>query len=161
VAQALHFSLGATLSSDKAEQAHISLLYSSMWIAQDQPQYFNYDLTAGRHIDVQVNPSSGDADLYVGTYDDGILYSSYEPGGAVDSIAFDTPKTDWYSFIVYGYTNAMYNLTLNRSAFAQAVTDKITPTLSLPGGGPPTQIGLPSAPVETPTFPVYLPFVQR
>lgn len=147
--------------SDEAEQAHINLLYSNMWVTQDQAQYFNYDLTAGQHVDVQVNPSSGDADLYAGTYDDGILYSSYESGSAVDSIAFDTPKTDWYSFIVYGYTNAMYNLTLNRLVFAQAVTDKITPTLSLPGGGPPTQIGLPSAPVETPTFPVYLPLIRR
>jgi hypothetical protein len=147
--------------SDEAEQAHINLLYPNMWIAQDQTQCFNYDLTTGQHVEAHVNPASGDADLYVGTYDDGILYSSYEPGSVVDSIAFDTPKTDWYSFIVYGYTSAMYNLTLNRLVFAQGVTSKITPTLSLPSGGPPTQIGLPSAPVETRIFPVYLPLVQR
>ncbi len=151
--------------SDQAEQAHINLLYANMWIAQDQAQIFNYDLSAGQHIAVQVNPASGDADLYVGTYDDGMLYSSYQSGSAVESLVFDAPKTDWYSFIAYGYTNAMYNLAINRSAALQTpqgVTDKITPTLHLPSGGPPTQIGLPSAPVEAaPTFPVYLPLIQR
>jgi hypothetical protein len=150
--------------SDKAEQAHINLLYPNMWIAQDQTQCFNYDLTVGQHVDAQLNPASGDADLYVGTYDDGILYSSYESGSVVDALAFDAPKTDWYSFIAYGYTNAMYNLSVNRSVYVQApqwATSKITPTLSFPSGGPPTQIGLPSAPVETPYFPVHLPLVQR
>ncbi|MBN1888119.1 MAG: IPT/TIG domain-containing protein [Thermoflexales bacterium] len=149
--------------SDKAEQAHINLLYANMWIAQDQTQCFNYDLTAGQHIQAQLNPASGDADLYVGTYDDGILYSSCQAGSAAESLAFDAPKTDWYSFIAYGYTNAMYNLAINRSALlqSQGLTDKITPTLNLPAGGPPTQMGLPHAPVETPNFPLYLPLIQR
>lgn len=150
--------------SDEAKQAHINLLFPNMWVAQNQTQIFNYDLAAGQTVNTQVNPTSGDPDLYVGTYDAGILYSSYEEGNATELINFTVPKTDWYSFIVYGYSNAMYNLTINRSASlqsSQGTTSKITPLFYIPGGGPPTQIGLPSAPVETANFPVFLPFIRR
>jgi hypothetical protein len=150
--------------SDEAGQANINLLHPNMWISQGQAQCFNYDLTAGQPVAVQATPASGDVDLYIGTADAGILYASNQSGGAVEAVAFDTPKTDWYSFIVYGYTGAMYNLTINRSAAlrsAQGVTSKVTPPLRLPRSGPPTQIGLPSAPVGTPNFPIYLPLIRR
>jgi len=148
--------------SDEAAQAHINLLYANMWIAQDQTQSFNYDLTTGQHVEIQVAPASGDPDLYVGTYDAGILYSSYQSGSVVESIIFDAPATDWYTIIVYGWTNAMYNINIDRATALQTpqgTTDNVTPTLLFPAGGPPIQVGLPNAPVARPNFPVYLPLV--
>lgn len=146
--------------SAEAGQAHINLLYPNMWVAGGQAHIFNYDLTVGEHVDAQVVPS-GDADLYVGTHDDGMLFFSNEYGNATESVIFDAPLTDWYSFIVYGYTNAMYTITMNRAAHPQGGESKIAPTFILPSEGPPTQKGLPPAPQGTPNYPVYLPLITR
>ena len=150
--------------SSMAKTAHINLLYSNMWVAQNQAHGFNYDLTVGEHVETQLIPASSDADLYIGTYDTGTLYASYEAGSVVETIIFDAPHTDWYTFSAYGYTDATYSIIINRagSSYAPgAVTDKTPPRLLSPQGDPPTQMGLPNAPIEDPNFPIYLPLIIR
>jgi hypothetical protein len=150
--------------SAEAGQAHINLMFDSMWVAQGQAQTFNYDLVTGQQVSAQLTPGSGDPDLYVGTYDAGILYASYNAGSTVETLNFNAPATDWYSFIAYGYTNAMYNLAINRGAAglsAPAGLPKAPPPFNLPPGGPPTQQGLPAAPVGQTIHEVYLPLLQR
>ncbi len=137
--------------SAEAGSAHINLSHPNMMISQGETQIFNYDLTAGQAVSIRVTPSSGDPDIYVGTYASGILFYSNLSGTLADSVTFNVPTTDWYSFMVYGYTPATYSIVTSGASTlsTRPVTfAKETPIFGFPRTGPPVKAGLPAAPVD-------------
>jgi hypothetical protein len=141
--------------SEQAGAASINLVPTVLSIAQGQAHIFNYTINAGDNIHIDVVPTRGDTDLYVGTYSGGNLYSSRKAGTVTDSLDFSAPGTDWYSIIVYGYASASYSLSINGintmgSTIQESVhrDTKPVPAFEFAGSGPPRQTGLPAAPVS-------------
>ncbi|MHB0874921.1 MAG: DUF7948 domain-containing protein [Anaerolineae bacterium] len=69
---------------------------------------------AGTAVTATLTPSVGDADLYVWYAGNFLLYDekSAADGTAVDSVSFTTPRAGTYLFVVFGYTDATYDLSI-------------------------------------------------
>ncbi len=138
--------------------------------------YYN----AGVNVTATLTPSSGDADLYV-WYPGGFFLpdqSSTLPLTSIEVVTFTTPRAGAYLFIVHGYTDATYNLSIEpgggprpwpspmsapevNSAIPNAPTAKpdgllVEPVLSQSGVDP-----LGDSPLPAGFYSIYLPITVR
>jgi uncharacterized repeat protein (TIGR01451 family) len=69
---------------------------------------------ANTTVTATLTPTMGDADLYVWYAGNFLLYDhkSAVDGTAADTITFTTPRAGTYLFVVFGYTDASYDLSI-------------------------------------------------
>ncbi|MBI3960815.1 MAG: PPC domain-containing protein, partial [Chloroflexi bacterium] len=143
------------------------------FVARNQTRIYRRTLAAGETLNAQLQPVSGDADLYIWPPD----WQAGRPpwvsnlsGGAVESLSFQATVAGVYQIEVYGYSSARYQLTIQshsgagRSQTVVAGLGGVDPNKQAltspsvhPGSEPPRNI--PQA--APPTYRIYLPAATR
>ena len=103
---------------------YASLLLPNETVAQQDTVAYLVHYEANKTVTATLTPSSGDADLYA-WYPGNFLtpdQKSTNGGTAVDSVTFTTPSSGAYLFLVYGYTEATYELTITPGGGSAAST---------------------------------------
>ena len=139
------------------------------------PYLVHYE--AGVKVSAVLTPTTGDADLYVwypGRFGRPDRWRT-QPLTATDVVTFTTPRAGTYLFLVHGYTDATYDLSITpgggprawpMAAASISGTDQATPgkpdeltsepVLTVSGLDPLDSAAAPSEPT-----PIYLPLVMR
>ncbi len=132
--------------------------------------YFEADVT----VTATLTPTLGDADLYVWYPDSHLLpdQKSVNGGTAVDSVNFVTPQAGPYLFLVYGYTDATYDLNITPGGGLQANVTNSLSQIAMPSEQASAKAELTTEPVLTQSgldplgiaeppqiFNVYLPII--
>lgn len=154
-----------------------SLLLPDETVSQHKAVPYLVQYNEGVNVTATLTPSAGDADLYIwypnsfGQPDE----MSINEETAVDSISFTTPSEGVYLFLVYGYEDSNYNLSIapaggpallkasdNQPAAANMATNKeeltIEPILNVAGINPLGETITPSWPLSEQ---IYLPIISN
>jgi uncharacterized repeat protein (TIGR01451 family) len=151
---------------------YASLLLADTAVAEDDVVPYLVHFEAGAEVTATLTPSSGDADLYV-WYPHSLLAPDQEsrnPGTAVDTVTFTAPTTGAYLFLVHGYTDAVFDLSITpgggHAALAQpeaanAKSPGLTanPVLGISGVDPLAVAASPASPIGP--YKLYLPVVVK
>ena len=98
-----------------------------------QVRLYRRALTAGQRLSVTLQPTAGDADLYVWAPDGSLAGYSNGNGLAVDSVNVTAPADGDYQIEVFGYVDAVY-------ALAVAVDDAAAPGTLAPANIAPNKV---------------------
>jgi subtilisin family serine protease len=159
---------GAGNISPEAAAASINYNPPSSSVLGGQVRIYRLLLTAGQMLSVTLQPTTGDADLYIWGPGGTLGGISNEDGLAADRISVTAPEDGYYQIEVYGYTAADYGLTMQ--VLQAATLGGNTPTAnpaksarSQPAAGigsmPALQMALPPAPGSS-NARVYLPAIS-
>lgn len=143
------------------------------FVARNQTRLYRRTLAAGETLSVQLQPVSGDADLYIWPPD----WQAGRPpwvsnlsDSATESLSFQATISGVYQIEVYGYSSARYQLTiqtqrgvnrLSANAVQPGGEDPNKPKLTKPSVDPSSEPprNLPQA--QPPTYRIYLPAAVR
>jgi len=143
-------------------------------VQQDQVRLYRYTLKPGQQLHVRLQPSSGDADLYIWPPDhpSRAAWSSIEAGLAVDELTIDAPVGGVYQVEVHGYAASAFQLQIDepaagRRAAYEPAAGRATPAGKvlreqplIPAGAQPSQQqGVSTAPAVN-DHPLYLPVIR-
>jgi hypothetical protein len=136
-----------------------------------QVRLYRRALTAGQHLSVTLQPSAGDADLYVWAPDGSLAGYGNGNGLAADSVNVTAPADGYYQIEVYGYQDARYALAVavddaappGTLAPANIAPNKVARSQPFvpPGSAPSEQVALPPPPGADTMPLLFLPDVRR
>lgn len=111
-------------------QDSISYLPPIEFVARNQARIYRRTLAAGETLNVQLQPVSGDADLYIWPPD----WQAGRPpwvsnlsSGAAESLVFQAPTEGVYQIEIYGYSSTRYQLTIQSHTAASRLYGVIQP----------------------------------
>lgn len=155
-------------------------------VGTDQVRVYRFELKVGDVLTAQIDPVSGDPDLYIWPPDAETRPPKVSnlAGDAIEDVSWAAPVAGVYQVEVYGYSASEYRLTVNITPAGQARSDTaaVTPAggedpnktkrsqpLIGAGNTPGNQQALPTAPTapDAPDAPpqtqwdIFLPAVQR
>ncbi|MBI3960816.1 MAG: IPT/TIG domain-containing protein [Chloroflexi bacterium] len=143
-------------------------------VQQDQVRLYRYTLKPNQQLHVRVQPSSGDADLYIWPPDhpDRAAWASVNEGLAVDELTVVAPVGGVYQVEAYGYAASGFQIQIDEPA-GQAATAGATAANDTPASKtlreqplipasvqPGEQQGIAAAPARS-DHPLLLPIVSK
>lgn len=151
----------------------VNYVASPDYVEQDQVRLYRYTLKPDQQLHVRVEPSSGDADLYIWppNHPTQPVWASVKEGLAVDELIVTAPVGGIYQVEVYGYAASDFQIQIDEpaarlAAASLAVTEipaaktlreqPLIPANLAPGD----QQGLATAPASS-DHPLLLPVVRR
>jgi hypothetical protein len=146
---------GAGNISREAATAGINYNPPSSSVLKGQVRIYRLALAAGQVLSVTLQPTAGDADLYVWAPSHALGGYSNGDGLTTDSVRFAASEDGDYQIEVYGYEDATYGLTLrvldagalgttSPAVVAPSKTQRTQPATA-PDSAPAVQMALPDA----------------
>ncbi|MCL4830797.1 MAG: IPT/TIG domain-containing protein [Caldilineaceae bacterium] len=154
-------------------QDSVNYLPPTEFVARNQARIYRRTLAVGETLNVQMQPVSGDADLYIWPPD----WQAGRPpwvsnlsSSAVESLVFQAKTAGVYQIEIYGYSSARYQLTIQSHTAASRMqlgvvqpggedpnkAKPVTPVLD-PQSEPPRNVPQ----TVPPTYRIYLPAATR